>query len=340
MVTSRMRNVAVLLQSPGVDSPTSPGFPRELALPGVPSVAILMCTYNGAAFLSQQLDSFELQSYQNWSLYVSDDGSKDRTRAVLKSYAELWGSRKLSLVDGPQAGFVRNFLSLTCRPDIDADYFAWSDQDDIWGADKLQVAVDWLRTVPAAVPAVYCGRTQLICEAGVHLGLSPFFPLPPHFKNALVQNIGGGNTMVFNKAARALIMEAGSDLEVPSHDWWCYQLITGVGGVVHYDPQPRVFYRQHDDNVVGSNSDWRARLQRLAMVFRGRFYEWNAQNICALELMSHRLRADHRNTLALFKAARRQRLPTRVAKMLKAGLYRQTFLGNLGLVLATLLKKI
>jgi glycosyltransferase involved in cell wall biosynthesis len=332
--------VAVLTQPPGVDALNSLAFFRELSLPGVPRVAILMCTYNGALYLSEQLDSFERQTYRNWSLYVSDDGSKDRTQALLQRYGELWGEHRLKVLGGPRAGFVRNFLSLTCRPEIEADYFAWSDQDDVWSCEKLQVAVEWLSSIPSDVPAVYCGRTQIICEGGIHRGLSPSFLLPPHFKNALVQSIGGGNTMVFNKAARNLIVEAGAELDVPSHDWWCYQLITGVGGVVHYDPQPRVFYRQHEANVIGSNADWKARFRRLAMVFQGRFYDWNTQNIRALESMNHRLGKDHRRTLELFKAARKQSLPARMACLFKAGLYRQTVLGNLGLLLATLLKKI
>ncbi|MFJ2985503.1 MULTISPECIES: glycosyltransferase family 2 protein [unclassified Pseudomonas] len=332
--------MAVLTQPPGVDAPSKRVFSQELSLPGVPRVAILMCTYNGAHFLSQQLDSFEQQSYRNWVLHVSDDASKDQTLDVLKAYSEQWGGHRIKVYEGPQAGFVRNFLSVTCRADIDAEYFAWSDQDDVWGADKLQVAVDWLATLPPDEPALYCGRTQLICEGGIHRGFSPHFASPPHFKNALVQSIGGGNTMVFNKAARALIMEAGAELTVPSHDWWCYQLITGAAGIVHYDPQPRVFYRQHENNVVGSNSDWRARMRRLAMVFQGRFYEWNALNIRALETMSHRLSKDHRKTLKLFKTARKRSLPVRVYKVLRAGLHRQTLLGNLGLLLATILKKI
>lgn len=92
--------------------------------------------------------------------------------------------------------------------------------------------------------------------------------------------------------------------------------------------------------MIGSNSDWCARLRRLGMVLQGRFYEWSAQNIRALESMSHRLSSDHHMTLKLFKAARKRSLPGRLACILKAGLHRQTLLGNLGLILAILLNKI
>lgn len=303
-------------------------------------IAVLMCTFNGESFLADQLQSFERQTHSNWTLLVSDDSSRDGTLALLDEYAKRWGESCLKVFPGPQRGFVANFLSLTCRSDIDADFFAWSDQDDIWSEDKLQVALRWLQSLPAHIPALYCGRTQLVCEAGVPSGMSPRFAFPPRFANALVQSIAGGNTMVFNRAAHSLICEAGADVDVPSHDWWLYQLISGAGGLVHYDPIPRLQYRQHDENLIGSNSSWSARLQRLQMLFQGRFCEWNEQNIQALETMRHRLTPEHQETLGLFKTARVQKLPQRLLGFMRAGLYRQTLFGNLGLIFATLLKKI
>lgn len=299
-----------------------------------------MCTYNGESYLAEQLDSFERQTHSNWILVVSDDGSQDRTLSLLERYVNDGKAERVKVVSGPGLGFAVNFLSLTCRDDIDADFFAWSDQDDIWTDDKLEVALAWLQTVPKHIPALYCGRTRLISESGAPLGFSPRFCLPPGFSNALVQSIAGGNTMVFNQAARELLREAGSELCIPAHDWWAYQLVSGVGGVIHYDPEPKILYRQHRENLIGSNSGWSARWVRLRMVFQGRFYEWNEQNIRALESMQHRLREEHLSTLVRFKDARGQTLFRRVLGIRLAGLYRQTLMGNLGLALATLLKKI
>lgn len=305
-----------------------------------PHVAILMCSYNGERFLAEQIDSFERQTHRNWSLVVSDDGSQDGTLEILKAYIDSWGQERLKIVQGPQQGFVKNFLSLTCSTDIDAEFFAWADQDDIWSEDKLHVALAWLQTIPKHIPALYCGRTKLIDESGTPIGFSPRFCLPPSFANALVQSISGGNTMVFNQAARDLLQKADDNLIIPSHDWWAYQLISGAGGAIHYDPEPRVLYRQHDENLVGSNASLSSRFQRLRMVFQGRFYEWNAQNIHALEAMHHHLSQEHQATLAHFKAARNEKLLRRFLGIRRAGLYRQTLFGNLGLILATLLKKI
>jgi hypothetical protein len=77
--------------------------------------------------------------------------------------------------------------------------------------------------------------------------------------------------MVFNQKARELPVFCGADVDVPSHDWWLYQITSACGGDVHYDPYPAVRYRQHSGNVIGSNMGWIARLRRLHMLQEGRF---------------------------------------------------------------------
>jgi glycosyltransferase involved in cell wall biosynthesis len=316
-------------------------YVADTALPSASlHVAILMGTYNGERFLSEQLASIARQKHRDWTLHVSDDGSKDNTLGLLEIERSSWGDDRLTVVQGPKRGFVANFLSLACREDIQADFFAWCDQDDIWCDDKLEVAVAWLKTIPEGTPALYCGRTEMICESGLYAGRSPLFKLSPHFSNALVQSIAGGNTMVFNSAARALLQEAGANLAVPSHDWWAYQLVSGVSGAIRYDPEPKVLYRQHDENLVGANSSWAARIVRMRMVFLGRFCEWNEQTVNALETMQHRLNQDSRNALGYFKSARNKALPWRILDCLRSGIYRQTLLDNLGLIIAIILKKI
>lgn len=299
-----------------------------------------MCTYNGDRFIAEQLASLERQSHKNWTLAVSDDGSNDQTLEIVETFSRHLASDRVKVVAGPKKGFASNFLSLTARDDINADYYAWSDQDDVWREDKLQAALAWIATIPQDTPALYCARSEIIDDLGTSKGFSPLFTRPPHFSNALVQSIAGGNTMIFNQAARRLLQEAGSEITVPSHDWWAYQLISGVGGVIHYDQQPSVRYRQHNANLIGSNATWCARLKRIRMVFQDRFNGWNTQNISALESMRHHLKREHAERLADFKAAQRQRLLQRIASVRRAGLHRQTRLQNFALALAVLFKKI
>ncbi len=312
---------------------------RGFAKPA-PKVAILLCTYHGQHYLAQQLESFAAQTHSNYAVFASDDGSEDDTHAILRDYQQKWPVGRLSIHFGPAEGFVANFLSLTCKADIEADYYAYSDQDDVWEKNKLERALQWLEAVPAHIPALYCTRTRLVDANNHEIGLSPLFAKPPSFANALMQNIAGGNTMVFNNAARALLRAAGEDLPIVMHDWWAYMVVTGCGGRVFYDREPTLRYRQHDCNLIGVNSNWSARFERISMLWQGRFHAWNDSNIAALRQLRDRLTPENREVLEHFAKARTARLLPRLIHLKRSGVYRQTFLGNVGLMAAAVLGKL
>lgn len=307
---------------------------------GQPKVAILMGTYNGERFLKEQLDSIAAQTHSNWELHVSDDGSTDNTLAILDTTTSSWLHHKTTVRAGPRKGFVANFLSLACDPEIEADYYAFSDQDDVWENDKLARALEWLQTVAPHTPALYCSRTRLIDEKGQTIGFSPLFRRKPSFRNALVQSIAGANSMVFNKAARKLLLMSDYQTPVVSHDWWVYMLVTGCSGEVFYDPRPSIGYRQHEQNLVGSNVGWRSRYVRIMASFRGRFTEWNDMNIAALLGLKDCLSSESRTTLKHFVHLRSASPFNRLNGLTATGLYRQTTPGNISLFVATLLGKI
>jgi glycosyltransferase involved in cell wall biosynthesis len=304
-----------------------------------PHIAVLLATKNGANHLEEQLRSYVAQTFENWSLHVSDDGSSDDTIDVIKRFASASG-RVRTLCEGPHLGHAQNFLSLAQNSSIVADYFAFSDQDDIWYPDKLQRALRSLAGISSTTPALYCSRTEIIDEHKKPLGLSPLFHKRPSFQNALVQNIGGGNTMVFNRTARSMLAAAPPDIELIAHDWWTYQMVTGVGGITRYDPWPSVKYRQHEHNLVGSNVGMRQRTLRLRAFAKGRVVTWNDTNIEALNKMRHLLTPSSVATLDQFAQARKTQLPKRLYLLWKAGAYRQSVLDNIGIVLGSLLGRI
>jgi glycosyltransferase involved in cell wall biosynthesis len=301
-------------------------------------VAILLATKNGAAFLSDQLASYCDQTHLNWELVVSDDGSTDQTRDIIEKFAASVPQR-VWLRNGPGREFYRNFMSLAGDTQIDADFFAFSDQDDIWSADKLERAVTWLSSVPEWTPAVYCGRTELVDRQGVHKGYSRLYAKGPSFQNALVQNIGGGNTMMFNRATKKLL-EATASADIASHDWWTYQVTTATGGIVYYDPHPCVKYRQHAGNLVGSNLDIIARAKRACELFSGRFVRWNDYHLAALQKVRPLLTPASRATIDRFAEGRRAPLLRRLRLLRQAGVYRQGLLDNLGLFIGCVLRRI
>ena len=305
-----------------------------------PKVCILLCTYNGERFLSDQLESLGAQTHSNWDVWVSDDGSTDHTHALLDFYRIKWGENRLLVNFGPSEGFAANFLSLTHKASCKADYYAYSDQDDIWEPDHLSRALDFLKTVPADIPALYSSRTRYISEDGSDLGFSTPFYKPPSFCNALVQSIAGANTMVFNRAARELLIKTPSKCRIVSHDWWAYMLVSGCGGYVFYDPYPSVRYRQHTRNIAGQNTSTLARLQRIQGLLAGRLNKWNEVNLNALNEMSLFLTDKNREVLFLFQNARRDHVISRVFNLFRSGVYRQTMAGNIALFFAAVLRRL
>lgn len=306
--------------------------------PTRPSVAVLMCTLQGERFLVEQLESIRTQQGVDVQLWVSDDGSTDNTTNIIKQYQKD-RDIDLTIVNGPRKGFAANFLSLVCRSEIQADYYAYSDQDDIWEPDKLTRAIELIRNEDVETPILYCSRTRLVDESGNELGFSPLFKKPPCFANALMQNIGGGNTMVMNKTARLLLVKAG-EKDIIAHDWWTYLLVSGAGGIVIYDSHPGVRYRQHEHNILGSNMEWSSRMARIRLLFRNQYKEWNDLNVHALLKSKHLLTNSNLITLKRFCSARKTWQLPRIYLLTKAKVYRQTLLGNLGLVVAVLLNKL
>jgi glycosyltransferase involved in cell wall biosynthesis len=305
-----------------------------------PHICILMATYNGKSFIAEQLQSIEEQSYKNWRLIISDDGSSDDTLSIAKQFQQKWESGRLEIRQGPQQGFCQNFLSMACDTTIQADLYAFSDQDDVWMSDKLERAVSYFdKSNESQLPRAYGTRTQIVDDALKPLGLSPEFTLPSSFRNALVQSISGGNTQVFNSVAKQLLEQAGPQ-KVISHDWWLYQLVKGAGGIFYYDPVPSLLYRQHSNAILGSNNSLKSRVGRLRYVLNGRFKHWNDINYTALCNIRHLLSRDNQDILDIFGRFRGAHLKDRIRLLEVCGLYRQTWRGTLSLWLAVIINKI
>ena len=304
-----------------------------------PLVAMVMASYNGERFLEHQLASFEAQLHQRWCLYVSDDGSTDATRRTVSKFGERVQHRnEVRLVDGPRKGFVSNFLTAICQAP-NADYYAIADQDDIWGEKKLSRALNFLVDIASNRPALYCARTETADIEGRPVGLSPPFKRRPCFANALVQSIAGGNTMVMNRTAQELLRQAGPQLDVVSHDWWIYLIVSGAGGEVIYDLQPNILYRQHAANLVGANTGLLARSSRLNLLLKGRFRSWMDRNLGALDQVRHLLTPENRALLDALINLRKRSSFGRVVGIHRLGIERQTWAGNASLTLAAALGK-
>lgn len=316
-----------------------------MSAPRPAHVAILMATFNGAAFLRAQLDSLAAQDHGNWSLWVSDDGSTDATRAILAEFARTHPGRSVNLREGPRRGSTANFMSLLCAPDIRGEFYALADQDDVWLPERLSRGLELCAAVGGAAgggaagggAVLYGARTIITRRDLSPRGCSPLFRRPPDFRNALVQSLAGGNTMLLNAAARSIVQRAGPREGAVCHDWWLYQLLSGAGARVIYDARPSVLYRQHDANQIGSNLSSAARAGRIAALLGGRFRDWNTRNLAELSAVLPLLTPENRERVRRFAALRGRRGPAAVRDLRDLGLYRQTGAGTLSLHAAAFL---
>ena len=313
----------------------------------VPTIHVLLATYNGVRYLRQQWASLEAQEGVELVVHVADDGSADGTVDLVRELAATpkGAVRAVHWLDAPpRRSATRSFLLLiedAVRRSPEARWFAWCDQDDVWLPGKLAAAHAVLAAHEgSARPALYGGRTLAVDEDDREGGLSPLFVRPPSFRNAVTQNIMGGNTMLMNRAA-AEAVAAASRLEVVTHDWLTYQLVAGADGFIHYDPRPFVRYRQHALNVIGSNLGWRARWDRLVRMLRGEYREWNALNVAALAQRAVAFTEGNRAVLDAFSRARLAATPwARMAWLRRSGAFRQKPAEQAMLWVACLLRRL
>lgn len=246
-------------------------------------VTIALCTYNGAAHLAAQLESYLAQSHTAWDLWISDDGSSDETLAILQAFAAAHGAtRDIRILKGPRAGFTQNFLSLLCHPDLPAQPVALSDQDDVWLPEKLALG---LADMGGDTPVLY-GAQSIHTDANLTPVGQSLGGGTPHFGNALVQNIVSGHSAMLNTAALGLVRAAGVPQGLPYHDWWLYQLVSGAGGKVVVRKDAVLMYRQHASNAMGSHQGLRAAAARAAHVFGRTYGAWIAANTDALRAVA------------------------------------------------------
>ena len=293
-------------------------------------VTILMGVRNGAAHLPAQLDSIAGQTHDNWQLICSDDGSSDKTALIIMQFAKDHPGR-VTLVAGPQAGFSANFMKMIADLPADAGFVSFADQDDIWEPDKIARALAHLRNTDA-IPTLYSVRCWYWYPAHDRRVASALPTRPPGFRNALIENIATGNSILLNPAAARLAQGAAARTRsVFAHDWWLYLLITGAGGHVAFDPgAPSLLYRQHDGNAIGGGQTAGAQIDRKIKVLQGAFSDRIKSNLTALEAVRDLLTPKNQALLDAFAQARTAGLLTRLPALRQIGPYRQTTLGNIG----------
>lgn len=220
------------------------------------SIAILLATYNGERYLKDQIDSLLAQTFSDWHLYVHDDGSSDSTVRILEQYKNEH-PEKITLFDYPSEGSAcKNFLSLLDR--VDADYYMFCDQDDIWLPEKIDISLREMKVMEQESPGigiVVCTDLFVVDEHLKVIAPSMWDYLSIHpqyiktFRDSGGSAIATGCTMLFNHKAKTDCIPCTSS--VMMHDCWVVLCTLKQHGKLHGIAKQLVKYRQHGDNSLG-----------------------------------------------------------------------------------------
>jgi glycosyltransferase involved in cell wall biosynthesis len=210
-------------------------------------IAVLMSTYNGERYISEQIDSILRQKVDGHiDLWVRDDGSLDKTQSILREYSK---SNKLNWYTGENLGPAKSFIDMLSHCG-DYDYYAFSDQDDVWNDNKIAAAIKYLNSHEE--PAIYCSNAELV-DKNLNTLNQYCNKFIPQYNLAGVLIGGGiqGATMVFNRALALEIVRRKIPEFISMHDYYISVVCLSVGGNIIYDANSYMKYRQHENNVIG-----------------------------------------------------------------------------------------
>ncbi|MDR0285252.1 MAG: glycosyltransferase [Propionibacteriaceae bacterium] len=222
-------------------------------------IIVLLSTYNGEHYMSEQLESLRTQTVADrMHVMMRDDGSTDST-ASIPSAMDL-SPLTIEVSRGRNLGARDSFSALIAVVPPTARTIMLCDQDDVWRPEKAAVAAAALAVVTDGIPALYCGRSTATDSSLNPIGLTDDAPRGPSLRSALFQNIAPGHTMAFNPTLATLYAETIRTGAV-MHDWWLYLLASGLG-TVEFDDAPHALYRLHDHNDIGYSITRLKRLRR------------------------------------------------------------------------------
>ncbi len=234
-----------------------------------PRILVLLATYNGAAWIREQMESILSQRDVDLRVAVRDDCSTDGTRLELARFA---GDPRVRVVaaDTPSGSAAANFLTLiAANPAGNCELVAFADQDDCWNPEKLSRAG---RMLSSSGAAGYSSATLAVWENGRQRVLRPSGA--PTSADFLFEGAGQGCTFVLTAALYEEVRSFLARHPPPAgtlhyHDWLVYALTRAWNRPWCFDSEPSMKYRQHAGNDTGARGTLDGILKRLARIRDG-----------------------------------------------------------------------
>lgn len=223
-------------------------------------ILVLMSTYNGEKYIEEQIDSILNQKKVDVNILVRDDGSTDNTLSIINRYVKKFDNISI-YNNNNNLGAAKSFMDLLIHCPKDYDYYAFSDQDDVWQDDKLVSAINKLST--EKIPKVYCCNANLVDKDLNSLNRLEYNFIPNFtFARVLLAGQIQGATMVMNNELVKKFNNINMPTYIPMHDYFVSLICLAIGGVIIYDPNPYIYYRQHEKNVLGVETTLMGKIKR------------------------------------------------------------------------------
>ncbi|HGD6895375.1 TPA: glycosyltransferase family 2 protein [Streptococcus agalactiae] len=216
-------------------------------------VNILMATYNGEKFLAQQIESIQKQTFKEWNLLIRDDGSSDKTCDIIRNFtAKDSRIRFINENEHHNLGVIKSFFTLV-NYEV-ADFYFFSDQDDVWLPEKLSVSLEAAKHKASDVPLLVYTDLKVVNQE-LNILQDSMIRAQSHHANTtllpeLTENTVTGGTMMINHALAEKWFTPNDTL---MHDWFLALLAASLGEIIYLD-LPTQLYRQHDNNVLGART--------------------------------------------------------------------------------------
>lgn len=219
-------------------------------------VIILLATYNGELYLRELLDSIINQTYKNWKLIISDDGSTDNTRNIIKEYEAKY-QKQIMFVDLKQkfGSATKHFMNLLNKYQ-DSDYIMFCDQDDVWHSNKIEITLNKMNKLEEISDVNLVFTDLRVVDDNLNLLHSSFMEFmqlnsKAYPEKLILENCISGCTMMLNKKLIKLVIKNYDNEKIIIYDWWI-TLIASSLGKIGYADEATIDYRQHNSNVVGA----------------------------------------------------------------------------------------
>jgi glycosyltransferase involved in cell wall biosynthesis len=220
-------------------------------------IAILLSTFNGALYLEQQLDSVLSQTYNDWVLYIRDDGSKDKTIEIINSYVVKY-PLKIKLISDALGNLrsASSFMHLLSI--VKSDYYMFCDQDDVWLPFKIEMTYSHIKELELNNPnnAALIFTDLFVVDANLEVinsSMWNYSKINPDnakdfYRTTCLSSVTGC-TIMFNNLMKQKVLPYPKVARM--HDWWI-SLNAIHFGLVDYVSTPTIQYRQHNTNVLGA----------------------------------------------------------------------------------------